>query len=113
MIPNSRVRSDLIFQAFNLYIKNEIKSQFNAALHIGCENRQSFRLYYQRILAKQDIWCSLFTKKGEESFKYFSPIKKWEIIKVGLKDWPPPDILHHWESYSHSILVYKKMGLGP
>lgn len=113
LIPHGRVQVNLVLQSFNMYVNKELKNQHIAALHIGCDSRHSFRLYYQRIMSRLDIWSSLFEKKGEAELVYLPVGKKWEKIQHGLKDWPDPMLIDHWAAYGHAILSHKKMGLGP
>jgi hypothetical protein len=113
LIPHSRVQVNLVLQAFRLYLDHNLKTQYAAALHILCNNRHSFRLYYTRIIARLDTWSTLFENRGEMKLVNLPLGEKWTKIEASLKDWSDPKSLAHWRSYGHAILVHKKMGLGP
>jgi hypothetical protein len=114
LIPYSRIPVEKIFKGFTGYINKKIKTHFEATIILGCNNRHSFRLYYIRIIKKIDTWLALFQTKSEEEPAVNKSLSgKWKTIVTGMKDWASPHLTDKWQAYGHTVLCYKKMGLGP
>lgn len=60
-----------------------------------------------------DTWHEQLQKDTDEEAVSKTVKEKWEVICDGLKDWARPHYLDVWQSYGHTLLCHRQMGLGP